>query len=184
MFNRNDLKTDRSYEKKMLVKVKRGVKKAFEPIVKIYMKKAYYCALSFVGNEEDALELSQEGFVRAFRSIKRYDLKKNFFPWLYQIIKNLCLDFLNKRKKDLIMSEKLKAIDLEKTREKRIDKESVWQAIETLKPEQREIIVLKYFQNYSYREIADIMDKPLGSIMSSLYYSKQKLKKEMGQLLK
>lgn len=81
-------------EKDALRLVKRGHRDAYGVIVKTYMKTAYYIVLGFVHNHQDALDLSQEAFIRAFRNIKSFDLKKPFFPWFYQIIRNLCLDHL------------------------------------------------------------------------------------------
>ena len=67
-----------------------GSRKAFEAVVRRYMKDAYFIALGFVGNREDALDLSQEAFFRAYRNINRLGPGRKFFPWFYQILKNLC----------------------------------------------------------------------------------------------
>jgi len=58
------------------------------------MKPAYYVALSYVGREDDALDLSQDAFVNAFRHLKRFDSTRSFFPWFYSILKNLCMNHL------------------------------------------------------------------------------------------
>ncbi len=73
-------------------------KTAFEAIVQRHMKDAYFIALGLVGNREDALELSQEAFYRAFKNYSRLNAKEKFFPWFYQILKNLCFSHLRKRK--------------------------------------------------------------------------------------
>ena len=70
----------------------------FEAVVKRHMKDAYFIALGLVGNKEDALELSQEAFYRAFKNYDRLNAKDKFFPWFYQILKNLCFSHLRKRK--------------------------------------------------------------------------------------
>jgi RNA polymerase sigma-70 factor, ECF subfamily len=71
---------------------------AFEAIVRRHMKDAYFIALGLVGNKEDALELSQEAFYRAFKNYDRLNAKDKFFPWFYQILKNLCFSHLRRRK--------------------------------------------------------------------------------------
>ncbi|MCP2605157.1 sigma-70 family RNA polymerase sigma factor, partial [Candidatus Aminicenantes bacterium AH-873-B07] len=86
-------------EKEIIEQVKKGDKQAYRELVKKYMKKAYYYALGFVHNEQDALDISQEAFIRAYRRIKSFDPNKKFLPWFYQIIRNLCLDWIKKRKK-------------------------------------------------------------------------------------
>ncbi|MHC4568084.1 MAG: RNA polymerase sigma factor, partial [Planctomycetota bacterium] len=77
---------------------RRGSAEAFEVLVNRYMKDAYFIALGLVGNREDAMDLSQEAFVRAYRNIKQVKPGRKFFPWFYQILKNLCISHLRKRK--------------------------------------------------------------------------------------
>lgn len=72
---------------------------AFEAIVRKHMKSAYFIALGLVGNHEDALELSQEAFFRAFQNFKQLHTKGKFFPWFYQILRNLCFSHLRKRRR-------------------------------------------------------------------------------------
>ena len=163
--------------------VKRGYAEAYSTIVKAYMKKAYYIALGYVKTEQDALDVSQEAFIKAFRYIKRFKEGNRFFPWFYRILKNLCLDWLRKRKKPEI-------VPLENVNPKTSPqlpepiKIKLWNGIDELPPEQKEILVLRYFQGFSYREISQIMDKPLGSVMSSLYYAKKNLRSKMEKYLK
>lgn len=73
-------------DRKVLDLVKKGQKEAFRHIVERYKKPAYYLALSLVRNQEDALDLSQEAFVKAFRKIKSFDLNKEFFPLLSPLV--------------------------------------------------------------------------------------------------
>jgi RNA polymerase sigma-70 factor (ECF subfamily) len=103
---------------------------------------------------------------------------REFFPWFYRILRNLCLDHLKKKKRrDEVPLEKVnpggeRGVDFELQR-------TVWRGIEILPVEQREIIILRYFQSFSYQEIADILEKPIGSVMSSLFYAKKKLREIM-----
>ncbi len=169
-------------ERELLELVKKGNREAYQEIVICYMKRAYYIALSFVHNHQDALDISQEAFVKAFRKIKSYSTQKPFFPWFYKLMKNLCLDHLKRR-------SRAKEIPLEgiqvlaQEREDRDMKEVLWRGIESLPFEHREVIILRYFQQLSYREIAEMTEKPVGTVMSSLYYAKKKLKKTIGKFL-
>lgn len=162
-------------EKDILKLVKRGDREAYGKIVKHYMKSAYYIALGFVHNHQDALDLSQEAFIKAFRKIKGFDTEKPFFPWFYRLMKNLCLDHLKKdRRRSEVPLEAIQAFDKE-DEEKEI-KEVLWKGIAELPFEQREVIILRYFRQFSYQEIAEIAGKPVGTVMSSLYYAKRKLR--------
>ena len=76
----------------------RSTREAFEVIVNRHMKDAYFIALGLVGNREDALELSQEAFYRAYKHFDQLNSKGKFFPWFYQILRNLCFSHLRKRK--------------------------------------------------------------------------------------
>jgi RNA polymerase sigma-70 factor (ECF subfamily) len=169
-------------EKEILEVVKKGDKEAYGMIVKRYMHSAYYVALGLVHNQQDALDVSQDAFIKAFRKIKMFDTRMPFFPWFYRLLRNLCIDHLKRK-------NRTRAIPLEDvhilTQEKqdRELKETLWKGIEKLPFEQREIVILRYFQQLSYAEIAELVGKPLGTVMSSLFYAKKKLKETVGKYL-
>jgi RNA polymerase sigma-70 factor (ECF subfamily) len=162
-------------EREILERVRRGDRAAYQGIVTRYMQTAYYIALGFVHNQQDALDISQDAFIRAFRKIKQFDLERRFFPWFYRLLKNLCLDHIKKRRR----ITEVPLDDVQLAGEKEADpelKELLWKGIEELSFEQREVIILRYFRQYSYQEIADVTGKPLGTVMSSLFYAKKRLK--------
>ena len=161
-----------------------GSREAFEVFVNKYMKDAYFIALGLVGNREDALDLSQEAFVRAYRNIRDVKPGRGFFPWFYQILKNLCISHLRKRKLRLADS-----LDVEGCPEpastddfspdivlgKNEVKNKVWQAIGRLEPKHREVIVLRHFRNMSYDQIAEAVFCNKGTVTSRLYYARKRL---------
>lgn len=166
----------------ILAQVKKGDAQAYQFIIQKYMQTAYYIALGFVHNHQDALDLSQDCFIKAFRKIKSFDTNRPFFPWFYRILKNLCLDhFKRVRHRNEIPLEESCYITHEK--EDKGLKEAIWQGIEKLTFEQKEIIILRYFREYSYQEIAEITGKPIGTVMSSLHYAKKRLKAVAGKYL-
>ena len=168
-------------EKSVLKKVQSGNKDAFRYIVEHYKGAAHGVALGFLRNQQDALDISQEAFIRAYRNIKSFNIEKPFYPWFYQILKNLCLDLIKKRKsRKFIRYEEEIPLYYEEENCRELE-EKVWEAIESLPFEHREIIILRYFRQYSYKEIAEITQKPIGTVMSSLYYSKKKLKSVLKQ---
>lgn len=162
-------------EREILELVKKGNREAYQEIVSRYMKTAYYIALGLVHNHQDALDISQEAFIRAFRRIKSFNAERRFFPWFYQLMKNLCIDHLKR-------TSRMKEVPLDGIQildEKKEDEEMkrvLWKGIEELAFEQREVIILRYFRQLSYQEISEIVGKPIGTVMSSLYYAKKRLK--------
>lgn len=169
-------------EKEILAVVQEGNREAYQEIVTRYMHSAYYVALAFVHNQQDALDISQEAFIRAFRRIRKFDIERPFFPWLYKILKNLCIDHYKKRRR-------LNEVPLEDVRilkaehEDREMRDSLWKGIDKLPPEQKEVIILRYFRQLSYQDMAEVLDKPIGTIMSSLYYAKKRLKDILAKYL-
>jgi RNA polymerase sigma-70 factor (ECF subfamily) len=169
-------------EREIILLVKKGKKEAYQAIVERYMKRAYYIALGFVRNPQDAMDISQEAFIKAFRSIKSFDTDKPFFPWFYKLMKNFCLDHLKRRSRILEVPLEEGRI-LKEDHEDREMKEILWKGIESLPVEQREAIILRYFQQLSYQEISEIMGKPVGTVMSSLFYAKKRLKETIKKYL-
>ncbi len=163
-------------------KVKKGDTEAYGIIVKKYMKKAYFVALGFVGDTNDALDLSQTAFIKAYRSLPGFDQKKPFLPWFYRILRNLCFNFMKRKKSiSIIPLEKVKEpyLALKKRNYQEERGEIVGKAISSLPYPEREVILLKYFQEYSYKEMAEIVSCPIGTIMSRLYYARKKLKENL-----
>jgi RNA polymerase sigma-70 factor (ECF subfamily) len=169
-------------ESEILELVQKGDKEAYQEIVVRHMHSAYYVALAFIHNHQDALDISQEAFIRAFRKINKFDTKRPFFPWFYRILKNLCVDHYKRRRRlNEVPLENVRVLEVE--HEDREMKKALWKGIDELPDEQKEIIVLRYFQQLSYQEIAEILDKPIGTVMSSLFYAKKRLKGIVGRYL-
>jgi RNA polymerase sigma-70 factor (ECF subfamily) len=169
-------------ESEIIELVQKGDREAYQEIVVRHMQSAYYVALAFIHNHQDALDISQEAFIRAFRKIKKFDNKRPFFPWFYRILKNLCIDFYKRRRRlNEVPLENVRILEVE--HEDREMKKALWKGIDELPDEQKEIIILRYFQQLSYQEIAEILDKPIGTVMSSLFYAKKRLKSIVGKYL-
>jgi RNA polymerase sigma-70 factor (ECF subfamily) len=181
-------------ERSVIERCKKGDREAFAFIVHKYMKPAYYVALGYVGKPEDALDLSQDAFVNAFRHLRRFDSSKAFFPWFYSILKNLCMNHLNRirrRREDSIdeMAEvegqapiPVQTISPEQTVVRKDLGTKIGRALQRLRPKEREIIILQHLQDYSYREIADLLDIPIGTVMSRLYSARRALRRELERL--
>ena len=169
-----------------------GSAKAFEVIVKKYMKPSYFIALGLVGNHEDAMDLSQEAFFRAYSNIDRLNPKRKFFPWFYQILKNLCFSHLRKgrnRKHNSLKTVDEGSVSTQANpqfnpsaiAERNEAKDHLWQAISQLNEKHREVIILRHFQDLSYEQIAQIIMCAKGTVMSRLYHARKELKNIMDQ---
>ena len=132
-------------------------------------------ALGLVGDPQDALDVSQNAFIKAYRNIKRFDTARPFLPWFYRILRNLCLDHIrrSKRRREVPLSEALVFADDPGRRDAYRD---LRRAIDGLAVEQREVVVLHYFEGFSYKEMASTLEKPIGTIMSTLYHARQNLR--------
>jgi RNA polymerase sigma-70 factor (ECF subfamily) len=163
-----------------------GDREAFGRLVERYMRRAYFAALSLVGSREDALDLSQEAFVRAYRSRGTIDPERPFYAWLYQILRRLCFNFLRDRRTrraTLEASASWLADDAADrsgpdpaealAREER--RRLVAAAIERLPAREREVLALKEFEGLTYKEIASLVGVPIGTVMSRLYAARQRL---------
>lgn len=160
---------------------------AFGALVERYMRRAYYAALGLVGSPEDAMDLSQEAFARAFRARKRLDPERPFYAWLYQIIRRLCFNFVRDRRTRrsklqeaspwIVEQASAKSADKspQATLEREEDRRRVMQALESIPDRDREVLVLKEFEGLRYREIAELVGIPIGTVMSRLYSARRKL---------
>ena len=170
-------------EQEIVAGWKRGDKRSYETLVRRYMADAFMVAFGFVGNAEDARDLSQEAFIKAYRARGRFDESRPFYPWLHRILKNHCLNFVQRSRRNLSIDAEdfhreiactrpTVLEDIEAEERKRI----VHAAIARLSDDHREIIVLKTFKELSYNEIADVLEIPVGTVMSRLFYARQALR--------
>jgi RNA polymerase sigma-70 factor (ECF subfamily) len=155
--------------------VRSGDRDAFRVIVDRHKRRAYHVALAFVGDPQEALDISQAAFVKAYRNLKRFDASKPFQPWFYRILRNLCLDHIrrSRRRREVPLTEALVVDDHLMNRR---DILALQRAIDALRVEQREVIILHYFEGFSYREMAGMLEKPIGTIMSTLYQARKQLR--------
>ncbi len=172
-----------------ILSCQKGNKQAYGFLVQKYMKRAYYTALGLVGSHENAVDLSQDAFIRAYRAIKKFDAKKNFFTWYYRILRNLCFNFLRDRARHARsfseVGEKAVYLFTDESQdsygqvEQNELRRAVWDALAKIKKHDREIIILKDIQDFSYKEIAEILDCPIGTVMSRLYNARKALKAKL-----
>ena len=168
-------------------RTKAGDTKAFGTLVERYMRRAYYGALGLVGSADDAMDLSQEAFVRAFRARQTIDPDRPFYAWLYQIIRRLCFNHTRDRRTrrrgveaagDWLVGQaeaRTSSMNPERALETAEAKRRVSAALEALSGRDREVLVLKEFEGLRYREIAELLGIPIGTVMSRLYSARRRL---------
>lgn len=179
-------------ERELIERWRAGDRKAFGELVRLYMSDAYLIALGFAGNSEDARDLSQDAFVKAFEARKKFDPTRPFYPWLYRILKNHCLNFVQRkaRKHEPLYYDEQPSQERfasgGRTPLEELEKEErvaiMRAAIEQLSFEHREVIILKNFKGYSYQQMAEVLDIPIGTVMSRLYYARKMLKDKVLEL--
>ena len=174
-------------DRELILLAQAGKSAAFGELVSRYMRRCYYAALGLVGSHEDALELSQDAFVRAFRALDRIDPELPFYTWLYQILRRLCFNFTRDRRSHRQKLEGAKSwiaadADWRAGREDPLQnvvreetRQRVRRAIEGLPERDREVLVLKEFEGLRYREIAGLLGIPIGTVMSRLYAARRRL---------
>ena len=179
---------------KLILQSKRGKMKAFQKLVEKYKKPAFFIALGLVGNRDDAYDLSREAFIRVYTNMREFNPRYKFFSWFYTILSNLCKNHLRKMeiqkkyiKSGMVNAEtnhlKQKNLSPDVLVEKNEMSLRLWGEISKLPFEFKEIIVLKHFQELSYKKISEMLNIPLGSVMSRLYYARKKLKDNLKDIL-
>lgn len=174
-------------DRALIARTLRGDERAFEELVAKYMQRAYYVALGFLGNAEDARDMSQEAFVKVYRHLDRYDPAYPFFPWFYTIVRNTCFNFIKRRNRrsatslDMLRDEHgvefaTAAAGPALLHERNEDMDELWRAMGTLSPIHREVLMLKHLQELSYKEIAQALEIPEGTVMSRLFNARKALR--------
>lgn len=181
----------REEESAIIAKVLSGDADAFEPLVTANQNFVYNIALKMLSNPEDAFDVSQEAFLKAYRSLKDFKGDSSFSSWLYRITANMCLDFMRKNKKRRAASivyldddSELKELELPDTRydpENELERKELQGAINdalTLLPDdQRSILLLRELSGMSYAEISDALKLEPGTVKSRLFRARARLAK-------
>jgi len=152
----------------------------FDHLLAAHAVRAHRAALGLMGEEQEARDMAQEALFKAFRAQDRYDQGRPFYPWLYRIVKNTCLDAIARRKHRASLGlDEHRVADPAPSAEHRIDQDqainSMRRAIQTLSVEHREIISMRHFQDLSYAEMSELLGVPQGTVMSRLYRARKVL---------
>lgn len=170
-------------EEQLIRRAQQGDNDAFEELLLLHQKKVYNRCLRMSANPDDALDLSQEAFLRAWRSLGQYQFEANFSTWLFRLTSNICIDFLRrkKRRQETSLTEsyddsdegaELSVPDAQPGPEQQAmtneTKIELARAMEQLSPEHREILQLRVIEDLQYEQIADILGVRVGTVKSRL----------------
>ncbi len=161
-----------------------GDQDAFTDLVLEYERAVYNLTYRMLGDSVEADDAAQEAFLRAYRNLDRYDMQRPFKTWVLSIASHYCIDVIRKRRlswlslDDLLPGQMMAAIEHRSIEELTIDGErerTVQELLTLLKPDERAILVLRYWNDLSYDEIADALNTNVGVVKSRLFRARQAL---------
>ncbi len=166
-----------------------GETEAFEALVRAHEKNVYNLALRMTGDPQDAEDMAQEAFLKAYRSLGDFRGESRFSVWLYRVVSNVCLDFLRRRSRRPSVSlteeddegEELQRdvpderFSPEALLERKLTREAVRAGLRELPEEQRQILLLREIEGLSYEEIGEILDLEPGTVKSRIFRARKRL---------
>ncbi|WP_193211857.1 sigma-70 family RNA polymerase sigma factor [Luteolibacter marinus] len=176
----------------LVLRAQAGDMRAYDELVTRHRGRIYAMIRNMVKNETDAWDLSQEAFIKAWRALPRFEAKARFSTWMYRIAHNTVYDFTRRRRPEggdeindeLFTRDRIDPAAVATPSESRSPDQAlagdelrgkIEAALEKLSPEHREAVILKDVQGLAYKEIAEVMECSLGTVMSRLFYARQKL---------
>lgn len=174
-------------DKSILQRCKKNDKSAFAELFRFYQNYLYKLCFSYVQNEQETLDLMQEIYIKLYTNIGKYDEKYPFHPWVRKVAVNTCINVkrkqapmsipLNNDNEEFDLEDQLAAgEDTQQEVEKHDMARIIKQHINCLPKKQRMVIILRYYEDLSYDEIAELLNIPLGTVKTDLYRAKNALK--------
>ncbi|MCB9742501.1 MAG: sigma-70 family RNA polymerase sigma factor [Alphaproteobacteria bacterium] len=166
---------------------------AYRVLVERYQGRIYTMICGMVRDREEARDLTQEAFIKAFHNLSRFRRDARFYTWLYRIAMNVSIDHIRKHKKRQTseFDEQIATRDADggideahrsmgdpgkELARKRLN-QRIMDALDTLSPDHKQIILLREIEGFSYKEISDALEVPEGTVMSRLFYARKQLRK-------
>jgi RNA polymerase sigma-70 factor (ECF subfamily) len=156
-----------------------GDRDAFSHLVRKYMNVVYAMLVRLTGNREEARDLAQECFIRAYRNLHRFDPARSFAAWLFQIARNACVDQWRKKKENM---EPLPETDVaeRRTPEQIVVENEEWEEmagwLRALPPHYQAVLLLRYRHDFSYHEIAEILEISPHDVANRIHRARKKLR--------
>ncbi|KXH80841.1 RNA polymerase sigma factor SigW [Sporosarcina sp. HYO08] len=181
---------------KKINEVLKGDQDAFEEIVTLFQHRLYHLCYRMLGNAQEAEDIAQEAFVRAYMNIHSFDQKRKFSTWIYRIATNLCIDRIRKKKPDYYLDAEVpgtEGLDMysqlaaagelpEDEVVKMETQERIQYEINRLPDKYRSVIILRYIEELPLQEIADVLEMPLGTVKTRVHRGREALRKQIGTM--
>jgi RNA polymerase sigma-70 factor, ECF subfamily len=179
--------------KKRIKQVIKGDQDAFGEIVEIYKNSVYQLCFRMLGNRQEAEDIAQEAFIRAYVHIKSFNQDLKFSTWLFRIATNLCIDRMRKKKPDYYLDAEVAGTEgltmysqipsdtpLPENEVESLElHDTVQKEILKLPEKYRSPIVLKYIEDLSLNEISEILDLPLGTVKTRIHRGREALRQQL-----
>jgi RNA polymerase sigma-70 factor (ECF subfamily) len=174
---------DTDEDNKIIAQILSGDQQAYAYLVDKYKGPVYSLVYRMTGHHQETDDLAQEIFIRTYRSLKKYDINRNFFPWLYSIALNVLRNYQKKRNPIQIAAEKtiFRNREVAEPHNPEVIVDQMEQSrhlaakIQTLPDRQREAVVLRYYQDLAFKDIANILDISLSTAKMRVYRGLEKL---------
>ncbi len=176
----------------LIRRVLRGDRRAFEELMRKYERRIYGFVVRMVRNEETAVDLTQDFFIKIYTVLDKYNFEYKFSTWAYRICYNLVIDHIRKHQaqvdsldddsvssRDMLESDNVSREDGFRALARAETRDYVWRVVDQIPLKFRELILLRYIQDLKYEEIAEIMSLPVGTVKNRIFKAKEILKQEM-----
>ncbi|NLF80728.1 MAG: sigma-70 family RNA polymerase sigma factor [Clostridia bacterium] len=169
-----------------------GNSEAFEIIVGRYQNQIFSLAYRLGGDYDEAKDMAQEAFIRVYRELPRFDRERRFFPWMYRVAHNTCINLLRRRPKetaplesvfDMAAGDNCESGSPSARYEQLEQSETIHQALQALSDNYRLPLVLKYLEGMSYQEISSQLDLPISTIETRLFRGRALLRKHLSHIM-
>ena len=169
---------DDLYEQRLIERTKKGDKDAFELLVNLYIQALYKYLLFHVKSSTDANDIAQETMLSIWQSIVTYEYRSSFKTWMFSIAKRRLADYYrkNSRNEILPLTDFENVVTIENNLDDSIESMDVEQALTKLNSEDNELVFLVFQAQFSYQEISELLDIPIGTVKSRMSSIKAKLK--------
>jgi RNA polymerase sigma-70 factor (ECF subfamily) len=186
----------------LVKRVRSGDQRAFKLLVERYQRKAYAVALGMLKDKEEAMDVSQEAFVKVYKYLDHFKGDASFYTWLYRITVNICIDVIRKRQSaggEAVEFDETLPMDVseanigalgsrlgtnpQKSALRRELAEKIQEALATVPEKHRAILLLREIEGMSYEDLSRTLDIPKGTVMSRLFHARAKVQKILSQYL-
>ena len=180
-------------DEQLVTLVREGCIDAFAILVERYEKQIFALAYRLGGDYDEARDMAQESFLRVYQELSRYDANRRFFPWLYRVAHNTCINLMHRRPKettplDNIIDLRIDEMDREANPGVSYEQQelghAINQALQALPENYRLPLVMKYLEGMSYQQISDQLDLPVSTIETRLFRGRKMLKQALSAFLR